>query len=71
MWLLRKTFDLVSSQVPGLNEAIMLMGAGLGEAEREEKVFAEIKLYVREGRPVVEQLDRLYAELRLNDLRKV
>ena len=39
-------------QVPSLHEAIALVGAGLGEAERESKVFHEMQLYVKEGRCV-------------------
>ena len=34
-WLLRKTFDLVSSQLPTSEEMVVLMGPGLGDAERE------------------------------------
>ena len=36
-WLLRKTFDIVSTQIPTVEEAFAMMGPGLGDAERENK----------------------------------
>ena len=37
-WLLRKTFDLVSSQLPSFDDAMVMFGTGLGDAEREGSV---------------------------------
>jgi len=70
-WLLRKTFDLVSTQMPSLDEAMVMMGPGLGEADRVETFFADVRMYVNEGRPVAAALDALFAELKLEDLRQV
>lgn len=70
-WLLRKTFDIVSTQVPNVAEAISMLGPGLGDAEREGKVFEELRFYVAQGRPVIALLEQMYAELRLEDLRQV
>ena len=70
-WLLRKTFDLVSSQLPSFDDAMVMFGSGLGDAEREGKVCADIRLYVEEGRPVAAALDKIFAELKLEDLRQV
>jgi len=70
-WLLRKTFDIVSTQVPNITEAIGMLGPGLGDAERERKVFDEIRFYISQGLPLVELLENMYAELRLEDLRQV
>ncbi len=47
------------------------MGPGLGDAEREGKVFADMRTYVQEGRPVAAALDAIFAELKLDDLRQV
>ena len=55
----------------GLEEAVALIGAGLGVAERETKVFQDVRLFVQEGRPIIEMLDELYADLELEDLRQV
>ena len=63
--------DLVSTQVPNLDEAMVLLGPGLGDAEREGKVFADMRLYVTEGKPVAAALDAIYDELKLEDLRQV
>ena len=103
-WLLRKTFDLVSSQVrilshhtlstlthipvsththlpslflslstqvPNMEEGIMCLGPGLGDAEREGKVFADMRMYLEEGKPVAAALDKIFADLKLEDLRQV
>ena len=70
-WLLRKTFDLVSTQLPSLNDTLLIMGPGLGDAEREGKVWADIRMYVEEGRPVAAALDAIFVELKLEDLRQV
>lgn len=70
-WLLRKTVDFITSQVPTLQEAVAVVGAGLGEAERESKVFQEMALYVQEGKPVLKILDEIYADTQLEDLRQV
>ena len=37
----------------------------------ETKVFQEVRLFVQEGRPIVEMLDELYEDLELEDLRQV
>ena len=96
-----KTFDIVSTQIPTVEEAFAMMGPGLGDAERENKasrrllsasppsscsprsspplpppptphqVFDEIELYLSAGRPLVALLERLYTELKLEDLRQV
>ena len=70
-WLLRKTFDLVSSQLPSFDDAMVMFGTGLGDAEREGKVCADIRLYVEEGRSVAAALDEIFRELKLEDLRQV
>lgn len=70
-WLLRKTFDIVSSQFPTMPEVIGMVGPGLGDAEREGKVFDEMAFYLQHGQPVVELLERLMSELKLEDLRQV
>jgi len=70
-WLLRKTVDIVTTQVPHLDEAIAMLSPGLGDAERELKCFAEIRMYVAEGWPVINTLDAIFAELKLEDLRQV
>ena len=70
-WLLRKTFDLVTTQLPSLNDTLLIFGPGLGDAEREGKVWADIKMYVDEGRPVAAALDAIFVELKLDDLRQV
>ena len=70
-WLLRKTFDIVSTQSPTMPEVIEMVGPGLGDAEREGKVFDEMEFYLSVGRPVVELLEDLMAELQLEDLRQV
>lgn len=48
-----------------------MLGPGLGDAERERKVFDEIRFYISHGLPLVELLEHMYAELRLEDLRQV
>ena len=70
-WLLRKTFDLVTTQIPSLDEAVLLMGQGLGEAERVGKVYEEIRMYLVEGWKVANTLDAIYDDLKLEDLRQV
>ena len=70
-WLLRKTFDIVATQFPTMPEVIGMVGPGLGEAERERKVFEEMALYLEHGRPVVALLEQLMGELKLEDLRLV
>ena len=54
-----------------LEQAVDLMGPGLGDAERERKVFDEMKLYLAEGKPVAAALDAIYRELELEDVRQV
>lgn len=70
-WLLRKTFDIVATQFPTMPEVIGMVGPGLGEAERERKVFEEMAIYLEHGRPVVALLEQLMGELKLEDLRLV
>ena len=68
---LDKTFDIVATQFPTMPEVIGMVGPGLGEAERERKVFEEMALYLEHGRPVVALLEQLMGELKLEDLRLV
>ena len=70
-WLLRKTFDIVSTQIPTLPDVVACLGPGLGEHDSESKVFTEIGLFLEEGRPVARALDALFTELQLEDLRQV
>lgn len=70
-WILRKTFDLVSTQIPTLPQMVACLGPGLGENDVEGKVFRELTLFLEEARPVAQALDELYAELKLEDLRQV
>lgn len=70
-WLLRKTVDIVMTQLPSVEEAVGMFGPGLGDAERENKVFDEIQLYLLEGQPVVELLERIFADLGLEDFHTV
>ena len=35
----------------------MLLGPGLGDAEREAKFYADVRLFIDEGRPVAAALD--------------
>jgi len=70
-WLLRKTFDIVSTQCPTLPEVIGMVGPGLGDAEREGKVFDEMEFYLQHGQPVVDLLEQLMGELKLEDVRQV
>ena len=70
-WLMRKTVDFVISQLPSLEEAVVMMAPGLGDAEREDKVFSDMRRYVDEGRPVAAALDALFADLNLEDVRQV
>ena len=69
-WLLRKTCDLVFNQVPTLDEAIAMLGPGLGEAEREAMVFNEIRMFLAEGREIAAALDAIFDDLQLEDLRR-
>ncbi len=48
-----------------------MMGPGLGDAEREGKVFADMREYVACGKPVAAALDAIFEELKLEDLRQV
>lgn len=50
---------------------MVLMGPGLGDAERDGKVFADMQSYVEAGRPVAAALDAIFGELELEDLRQV
>jgi len=70
-WLLRKTFDLVASQVPSFPEVVNLLGAGLGEADRDEQILFDMGFYYREGMPLVGGIMKLFKELQLEDLRRV
>ena len=50
----------------------MVVGAGargLGDAEREGKIYEEMRMFLQEGWPVANALDALYDELKLEDLR--
>ena len=49
----------------------MCLGPGLGDAEREGKVFAVMRMYLEEGKPVAAALDKIFADLKLEDLRQV
>jgi len=48
-----------------------MLSPGLGDAERELKCFAEIRMYISEGWPVINTLDDIFTELKLEDLRQV
>jgi len=70
-WLLRKTFDMCASQVPSFSDVVDLLGSGLGDADREVQILADMALFCREGSPVVAAIEALYSDLQLEDLRRV
>jgi len=70
-WLLRKTFDMIASQVPDFQTCCNLLGAGLGEADRDEQILSDMGFFYREGQPICADITALFAELQLEDLRRV
>jgi len=70
-WLIRKTFSVVSSQAPGYEAMTRLLSPGVGDAERQSVVQSEMRAFIDAGRPVIKLLRELFAEMRLEDTRRV
>lgn len=70
-WLLRQTFNLVTSQAPCYADFAISMGPGLGDAERDQVLAAETLVYMRAVEPLVRALTATFAKLQLEDQRRV
>ena len=70
-WLLRQTFNLVTSQAPCYADFALSMGPGLGDAERDQVLAAEVLVYMRAAEPILRALRATFAKLELEDQRKV
>lgn len=58
-------------QVPDFQTCCNLLGAGLGEADRDEQILSDMGFFYREGQPICADITALFAELQLEDLRRV
>lgn len=70
-WLIRKTFGIVSAQAPDYPTVLRLLSPGLAEDERESVVRTEMKAFVKTGGLLVRELEKVFEDLGLEDLRKV
>ena len=69
-WLLRSTFNISISHAPGYTDLALAIGPGLGDAERDQVIDAEISELLRAGEPLVKALEATYAQLQMDDVRK-
>ena len=70
-WLLRRTFDMIAPQIPSFDEVVQILGDGLGDADRELQIVHDMRAFVREGKPLLLALQRIFGRLQLEDLRRV
>ena len=70
-WLAQKSFGLFVGAAPRYDDVIAMVGPGLGDADRNAVVRADMGVYTETGRALIAALEDLYCELGLEDIRKV